>query len=297
MIFKNYQYFLTIVEHGSITKAAEALYISQPSVSKYLSQLEKRLSVKLFDHTNYPLQLTFAGERYLAYVESVMELDKQISQEFFEINTEERGKVTMGIAPWRASILLPKVLPTFVEQYPNIKVELKEGKGDYLETLIDRNHVDFGLMNLPINSRNKSYQTVFEERILLAVHDENPLSSEIRDNELQLERLMEERVIILKKGQNLASTIDSLFTTHNLYPKKSFETENVTTALRLVAKNFGITFVHESAKYYEDLSDINLFSVSRPPLTSKLAAVYKTNSELSWASRRLIDHIKENYLT
>ena len=85
MFFKNYQYFLAIVEYGGLTRAAEALYISQPSLSKYLSRLEANLGVELFDHSASPLKLTYAGERYYDYVKRLQLMEQRLTREFEDI--------------------------------------------------------------------------------------------------------------------------------------------------------------------------------------------------------------------
>ena len=110
MIFKNYEYFLTIAEEGNISSAARKLFVSQPSLSQYLKRLETNLGVELFDHTRYPLQLTYAGERYLAYVQDLFNLDRRMQQEFSDITQNRRGKIRLGIAYWRGSNVLPQVL-------------------------------------------------------------------------------------------------------------------------------------------------------------------------------------------
>ena len=68
MVLHNYEYFVAIVDEGSLTKAAEHLYVSQPSLSQYLKRLEANLGVELFDRSASPLRLTYTGERYYQYV-------------------------------------------------------------------------------------------------------------------------------------------------------------------------------------------------------------------------------------
>ena len=76
MVFRNYEYFAAIVEAGSLTRAAEQLYISQPSLSQYVKRLEANLGVELFDRSTSPLRLTYTGERYYQYVLQLMKLDE-----------------------------------------------------------------------------------------------------------------------------------------------------------------------------------------------------------------------------
>lgn len=77
MVFRNYEYFAAIVEAGSLTRAAEQLYISQPSLSQYVKRLEANLGVELFDRSTSPLRLTYTGERYYQYVLQLMKLDEK----------------------------------------------------------------------------------------------------------------------------------------------------------------------------------------------------------------------------
>lgn len=87
MVLHNYEYFVAIVEAGSLTKAAEHLYVSQPSLSQYLKRLEASLGVELFDRSTSPLRLTYTGERYYQYVLQMMKLDENVRREFQDIKT------------------------------------------------------------------------------------------------------------------------------------------------------------------------------------------------------------------
>lgn len=82
MYFKNYEYFLMIAEEGSISKAADKLYLTQPSLSKYLKRLEENLGVELFSRDRYPLALTQAGIIYKRYVEEIRAKDGSSSRNF-----------------------------------------------------------------------------------------------------------------------------------------------------------------------------------------------------------------------
>ena len=149
MFFKNYQYFLAIVEYGGLTRAAEALYISQPSLSKYLSRLEANLGVELFDHSASPLKLTYAGERYYDYVKRLQLMEQRLTREFEDIRADDSGEIRLGIAQWRGAILLPRLLPRFHKVYPRVDVSITEGRASQVETALTQGKLDFCLMNLP----------------------------------------------------------------------------------------------------------------------------------------------------
>ena len=80
MMFRNYEYFVAIAEAGSLTRAAEILYVSQPSLSQYLRRLESELGVELFNHRTSPLKLTYTGERYYESVKQMMRLEENIKR-------------------------------------------------------------------------------------------------------------------------------------------------------------------------------------------------------------------------
>ena len=120
-------YFFTIVEEGSLSKAAQKLYLSQPSLSQYLKRLEKRLGVDLFDHNTSPLKLTYSGERYYEFLCEEKLREEQIIQELKDIKQGTSGRIRLGIAFWRAACFLPEVFPEFHRQFPNILVNIASG--------------------------------------------------------------------------------------------------------------------------------------------------------------------------
>ena len=109
MVLHNYEYFVAIVDEGSLTKAAEHLYVSQPSLSQYLKRLEANLGVELFDRSASPLRLTYTGERYYQYVLQMMKLDENIRREFQDIKNQTSGRLRLGVALWRGACLSPAV--------------------------------------------------------------------------------------------------------------------------------------------------------------------------------------------
>lgn len=305
MMFKNYEYFLTIADSGSLTKAADKLYISQPSLSKYLSRLEKNLDIDLFNHESSPLKLTYAGELYYSYIEKIIELEKQLGRDFNEIRHKGRDKICLGIGPWRGACILPIVLPEFAKRYPNIAVNVLEGMSDYLENAILKNKVDFCIMSLPVNYAKSAYEVFLHERVLLVGNNDHPLVREFNSTasssglypHMDLLKLKYERFFLTSPGQNFAHLIQSQFSKLDFQPEHVSEIQNLNTALNLVVKGMGFSFIPESGlKTFLYPDNITFFTVGEPELTWSLAAVYKRNSRLSKSARLFIDTLKELYL-
>ena len=171
MIFNNYTYFLTIVKCKNISKAANELFISQPALSGYIKRLEIKLGVKLFEHSSNHLKLTYTGERYLYYVNKYILLNKEIQNEFSDVKSNERGKVMIGISPWRSSYMLPIILPHFKQKHPHIEIKAIETVDNELCVLVDHNEVDFSIKCFSSSSSQFHQEIIMNERILLAINN------------------------------------------------------------------------------------------------------------------------------
>ena len=119
VINRNPEYFLTIAQERSISRAAEKLYVSQSSLSQYLAKLESALEVKLFDRSKSPIQLTEAGRVYQSYLESNSHLYQKLQSDLNGLNSSRSQAINIGLGTWRGNLLLPEILPTFLSQHPN----------------------------------------------------------------------------------------------------------------------------------------------------------------------------------
>lgn len=303
MYFKNYNYFLAIVENGGLTRAAEALYLSQPSLSKYVKKLEDELGVSLFDHTASPLQLTYAGQRYYEYVKRLQSLERQFADELTDIRDDKAGVIRVGIAPWRGSILLPVLLPAFQKQYPHVEVEILEGRAHQIETALVQGKLDLCLMNLPSHYPSQTVQEIiWHERMLLVGNRNHPVVAQTRSQgtgdfpSIDIRFLENEHFITMKPGQNMALATQRLFAAHDLTPKSTWATENMTTALNMVSQGMGFTMMPEAGIRIAAMPDnLVFFSVSHAKELFPFAAVYRKDFVLGNQIRTLLELAKQLY--
>lgn len=304
MIFKNYEYFIAIVEAGSLTKAAENLYVSQPSLSQYLKRLESSLGVELFDRTASPLRLTYTGERYYQYVKQVRQLDKNVQREFRDIQNQTGGLLRLGIAFWRGACLLPDVFPSFHAAYPHIQLELTEGRSSQLRAALLDDNLDLAVMNYSdsLHYEKLTYETLGHERILLAAPTRHPLVQKILENcrvisgrpVAPLELVKDIPLITLKPGQNQARVVEYALEKNHIDAEVLLKTENLTTAVNLAAKGMGCTFVpEEGAEPQLHHGAVTYFVVDTPDLVWDLNAVYRRGAYLPHLARLFIDSAKQ----
>lgn len=302
MFLPNYEYFLRILEYGNISKAAESLFISQPSLTKYLQRLEQELGTELFDRSQSPLKLTDAGICFYEYVKQVAEQEKTLLAKIDEIKHKGRAKITIGMALWRANVLLPEFLPIFMKRHPLIQIQLKEGSASVLENAIMNEEIDFSIVNLPVTYANVYYEPITDEHIFLVGSRSSPLVQRLTSNQFDgpprhadIHVFAQQPFVLTQPGQHITAYVDDMLSRNNIELDCIFRTANVSTAVNLAAANVGFTFVPEIGTHssHFPMKDVALFTVDSPPLKCTLVAVYKKNLYLSEASQIFIRELRD----
>ncbi|MGE4277595.1 MAG: LysR family transcriptional regulator [Lawsonibacter sp.] len=302
MFVKNPEYFLTIVKERSISKAAEHLYLSQPYLSQYLAKLENNLGVVLLDRSHSPLRLTAAGELFYAYLERQGYLNRQLISDLRDLQDKKRPTLQIGVSPWRGSTLLPDVLPSFAQHYPDVQVVLHEAPVPELAQLAAGNVTDFCIMHIPGDLSELTYELVMREHVFLIGHRDHPLLQGLDSpydhpkHFADLRLLEHERIIMLPSDWRLSKLLHNTFSVLNVEPQNILVTTNNATAINLAAENMGFAFLQESGISRTPYLDrLACFTIGDPPLTCPMAVVYKKNGFLSPAARSFIDLTKEYY--
>jgi LysR family transcriptional activator of glutamate synthase operon len=305
MIFKNYEYFLMIAEEGSVSKAAERLYISQPSLSKYLKRLEKNVGVKLFYRDSYPLRLTDAGKLYLSYVKDIVQKEKRLTEDLAIIQNTETGVISIGITVWRSSIVLPIVLPKFKKQYPGIEVKVYEGSHQYMDSLMKLDKVDFSIFHRPNSYQDITFEHILYEKILFCVNSNHPLLQGLGKKQSHnyvgsisnddFMRFRSEPFILLMPGQNIRDITQNFLNKLGIEPNIVLETSNIVTAMNAVKTGLGVTFVPETVLHIpEQAQGLSFFTVDIPPLQWEVGFAYKTGEAPGRQARLLMNCIRDS---
>lgn len=126
MNFLNLRYFLTLSEDLNFSRSAKRLYISQQSLSVHIQKLEKECGIQLF-HRDSPLRLTNAGEEFAKSARVILKEKESLEKKLYDLRDFQQGNVVVGVPVSRGTILLPKVLSLFHQEFPEVKVHLAEG--------------------------------------------------------------------------------------------------------------------------------------------------------------------------
>ena len=234
MNLKQALYIQTVAREGSVTAAAKKLYVSQPSLSQMIRQVEGEYGVTLFDRTVSPLRLTYAGEKYLQAANAMLTLNERLENELREIRQENSGLLRLGISVQRAIQILPVALPWFVMQYPKVSVDLREEGSAKLEELLENGEIDLALAAIESVSPSLSYTLIEEEVIGVLAGKNAAIAQQIPPGTpISVSMIREDAFVSLKPGHSVRVVQDAIFRAGGMKPTILLETDSLEVAKRV----------------------------------------------------------------
>ena len=234
MNIKQAQYIQTIANEGSITAAAKKLYISQPSLSQMVRQVEKELGVTLFDRTSLPLRLTYAGEKYLECAHTMIVANDRLENQLQDIRQENSGHLRLGISVQRGMRILPLTMPKFIARYPNVALELRETGSVRMEDLLRYGEIDLAFAALESTSARFDYKLIEKETTGILVGRSSKLAERYESGTaIPLKEAKNEQFVSLKQGHSIRVVQDQLFRMLDIDPKILMEVDSLEMAKRV----------------------------------------------------------------
>lgn len=252
MTLKELQAFMSVYEQGSISKAAERLYMAQPSLTRIIKKIEQETGNELFKRTADGLKPTVAGEIYRKSAQQMIDIYHQMELSMSSINEENRGKLTVGTTFFLGSIVLPLVIQEFAKTYPNIQLTIIEGTSWEIKAEIAKGLVDVGIIHLPVEDNNIETISLGQERFYLAVPPEdaiNALAYQKEDDKLpylDLALLAHRDFILTHPGQRARVEATRICAEAGFEPQIKYVTKNLQTAANLVSLGVGFSLIPSS---------------------------------------------------
>ncbi len=226
------RYMLTILGEGSITRAAEKLNISQPSLSHMVKQIESSIGTRIFERTN-PIGLTYSGGVYFESIRRIHELYEELVVKIDDINNNNRGKLRLGIAPQRGMLVLPKILPAFFERFPLVEVDLDERGSIELQESILKGELDMAFVTATPDHPDLEYFLIENESMLLLAGPNTGITARIENGRtISIAEARDEAFISVRHGHSIREIQDTLFKSANVSPRIILETSRLETAIR-----------------------------------------------------------------
>ncbi|WP_378952996.1 LysR family transcriptional regulator [Pelosinus sp. sgz500959] len=292
MDIRNLECLIEVARHKNFSKAAEMMYISQPSISRAIKELEAQFGIILFYRDTKSVELTDAGEIILKQAQQIVSSFQNITSQLGDLKKMQSGKIYIGLPSITAITTFSYLLSSFKKEYPNIHIHLYEFGPKKVETSIQDGLLDIGIFTPSEN--NENYEKIWFEQDPLEVvmHPTNRLTQyEVID----YNKLSDEEFILYNSDYNLHDMIVNECTKAGFQPKIILETSQREWMTQMVIDNLGIALLPSKICKNLDPKVIVSRPFTDPQPCLRLALVWKKGRYLSYAAREFITFAKEHY--
>ncbi|MCI7704539.1 MAG: LysR family transcriptional regulator [Clostridiales bacterium] len=272
MTDKELLYIKTIVDEGSISKAARKLYVTQPSLSHCVQHAEEVLDTRLFIRSPSGLTLTYAGEKYYRFATQVLHLYNDLRMEISEISQLKKGRITIGTTIFLGTIVLPRILPEFKRQYPNIEVVISEMTSSELDEALNQRKLELAVMHaIPSIPRYEEihYTPLKRDFFVVTAAPELGLSRFAEPAQgsdlplIDLRHILSLPFIGLDRGKRISRVVSDIFTRLGATPNTVLTSKSFETARHLCAKGYGVTILPlDYVRFFPEQTALEYYAIS-----------------------------------
>lgn len=276
MNLRSLEYLVALAEHHHFRKAAEACFVSQPTLSTQIRKLERDLGVDLVERNPSGVLLTPAGEAIVARARSILREADGIRQIARLHDDPEAASLRLGIFPTLAPYVLPHVMAPLRERFSRLELMLAEEKSDVLVQQIHDGRLDVALLATPIVDRGLHEELLFDEDFVLAVPSGHPFAG---SGSVPISVLAGETILLLDEGHCLRDQALSVCHLVGASERDGFRATSLETLRHMVASGAGVTLLPRLAvsppvPEWDDIEIVEL----RPPRPSRQIAMYWRSS-------------------
>jgi LysR family transcriptional regulator, hydrogen peroxide-inducible genes activator len=241
MNFRDLQYLVALADHRHFGRAAEACFVSQPTLSTQVKKLETELGVELIERRPRNVLLTDAGQRVVERARVILDEAANIQGIASQAHDPESGSVRMGLFPTLAPYLLPHVVHRLHERFPRLELLLVEEKTEVILQQLADGQLDAGLLARPVFAPGLVEQVLFVEDFVLAVPADHPLAG--ADEPVDPSVLATDDVLLLEEGHCLREQALDVCRLAGATERKGFRATSLETLRQMVAAGVGITLL------------------------------------------------------
>jgi LysR family hydrogen peroxide-inducible transcriptional activator len=293
MNFRALQYFVKLAELKHFSRAANACFVSQPTLSTQVQKLEDELGVTLVERAPRKIMLTPIGEDIAHRAKHVLRDIEHIKDAARRSRDPETGTIKLGIFPTLAPYLLPHVIPCICQRYPELRLQLAEEKTEDILNMLDQGRLDAGLLATPVEEPGMEMEILFEEPFVIAMPAAHPLSDK---QSISLKDLEGEELLLLEEGHCLRQHALEVCALAGAHERVDFHATSMETLRQMVAANAGVTLmpVLSVKPPIPSIDNIALRPFDPPAPSRTIALVWRNSSPLDGFLRKLADSLKLN---
>ena len=312
-MFNHVEYIYAVYQERSFTKAAQRLYISQPSLSATVAKVEKEIGYPIFDRSGREVTLTYIGQKYIQAAEQIMQIRHNLANEIDDLVKLRKGTVVLGCTAFIACHFLPPLLKAFGRKYPGVEVQLKVEQSTMLRERLEKGMVDIVIDNVLFKEPNYTYLPLLEEQILVGVPEELEVNKKLQEFRLEPNQLIaphcdynalpkvdmsvfrNEAFILLKSGNKMRQLAHSIFAENAMSPKVGCEFDLLLPSISFAENGYGICFVPDSLLRCAGYSDKLAYYLPDTRFDKRMLYIlHRTDKYMTFAGTELIQFLQSN---
>lgn len=285
--------FLKTAEEENITRAADALFLTQPAVTQHIRALEKELGVSLFDRTGRGVQLTPEGNALREYAKRSLAMLDEGKQVIADLQSGAAGRLSLGAGVTTSIFNLPKWLHLFQQEFPKVDVVVLTGRSaEIIEHIMNR-EVDLGFVTSPIEHSTLCTMGLYDEEIVLVAPPGHPLAGKV----VRPEDISNAPLIMFPPGAGFREFLDRTLPEAGFHASIKMQTDSVEAIKSFVSVGLGLSFLPSSAVEAEiesgTLSRVQVENSN--PIERRTSIVYRTDRYLSRAAQGFLQILSGLY--
>lgn len=239
MIFRQIECFLAVARCGNLSRAAEGLFVTQPTLTARIKSLEDELGDQLFVRTSRGMRLTEAGREFVPFAERCVGSFREGKRHLEELRGASGGRLALGASPGVGTYALPGLLERFGGAYPQVSVSVRTGHSDEILDMVLSEVVQIGLTREVSHPELESVQ-LYDDELVLVVDPQHRFTEYGRTT---LAEVGEEKIILFDHDSSYYEQTRALFRNAGVSELRTLELDNIEAAKRMVAHRMGVSFL------------------------------------------------------
>jgi DNA-binding transcriptional LysR family regulator len=235
--------FLEVARRGSVSRAAEALFVTQPTLTARLHSLERELGTPLFVRTPHGMRLTDAGKAWVPYAERALRALVDGRDVLEQVRSASAGHLMIGAAPAVSTYILPGLLEKFVNAHPRVEISVRTGHSEDVVDLVLRDEVQIGL-GRAIRHPDLELRPFHTEELVLVCAPDHPFTTRAK---VPMEEVANERLIMFDLTSSYYEITQAAFLSAGVKLRGLMELDSIEAAKKMVERSLGVALLPRTA--------------------------------------------------